>query len=138
MKYRWFLFADFICASVVIGGFFGLAYLFGERISVLIQSAERGLTLVVVIAAAVLAVIAFFSFRRRRIQMLDQDPEALFENREIIFGPAADRIADAVRLGEVEGKSGDRRTGHDPDGGERGTGSGERKAESRKRTAESG
>jgi hypothetical protein len=34
--------------------------------------------------------------------MLDQDPEALFENREILFGPAADRIADAVRLGDVE------------------------------------
>ena len=29
VKYRWFLFADFLCASVVIGGFFGLAYLFG-------------------------------------------------------------------------------------------------------------
>ena len=110
VKYRWFLFADFICASVVIGGFFGLAYLFGDRISGLIQSAERGLTLVVVIVAVVLAVIAFFSFRRRRIEMLDQDPEALFENREIIFGPAADRIADAVRLGEVEGKASDHRS----------------------------
>ena len=33
--------------------------------------------------------------------MLDQDPEALFENREILLGPAADRIADAVHLGDV-------------------------------------
>ena len=33
--------------------------------------------------------------------MLDQDPEALFENREILLGPAADRIADAVNLGDV-------------------------------------
>lgn len=106
VKYRWFLFADFICASVVIGGFFGLAYLFGDRITELIQSAERGLTMAVVVAVVVaLAVIAFFSFRRRRIQMLDQDPEALFENREILLGPAADRIADVVRLGEVEGKA---------------------------------
>jgi hypothetical protein len=32
--------------------------------------------------------------------MLDQDPEALFENREILLGPAADRIADAVALGD--------------------------------------
>jgi hypothetical protein len=46
-------------------------------------------------------VIAFFSFRKRRIRMLDQDPEALFENREILLGPAADRIADAVNLGDV-------------------------------------
>ena len=54
-----------------------------------------------VAAIAALAVIAFFSFRKRRIRMLDQDPEALFENREILLGPAADRIADAVNLGDV-------------------------------------
>jgi hypothetical protein len=55
----------------------------------------------VVLAIAALAVIAFFSFRKRRIRMLDQDPESLFENREILLGPAADRIADAVHLGDV-------------------------------------
>lgn len=102
VKYRWFLFADFICASVVIGGFFGLAYLFGDRITGLIQSMERGFTVVAILVALVaLAVIAFFSFRKRRIRMLDQDPDALFENREILLGPAADRIADAVNLGDV-------------------------------------
>jgi membrane protein DedA with SNARE-associated domain len=51
VKYRWFLLADFICASVVIGGFFGLAYLFGDRITGLIQSAERGFTAVIIVAA---------------------------------------------------------------------------------------
>jgi membrane protein DedA with SNARE-associated domain len=102
VKYRWFLFADFICASVVIGGFFGLAYLFGDRITGLIQSVERGFTVIAILVALVaLAVIAFFSFRKRRIRMLDQDPDALFENREILLGPAADRIADAVNLGDV-------------------------------------
>lgn len=102
VKYRWFLFADFVCASVVIGGFFGLAYLFGERITGLIQSVERSFTtLVIAVALVALAVVAFFSFRKRRIRMLDQDPEALFEKREILLGPAADRIADAVALGEV-------------------------------------
>jgi membrane protein DedA with SNARE-associated domain len=104
VKYRWFLLADFICASVVISGFFGLAYLFGDRITGLIQSAERGVTAVAIVVGLVaLAVVAFFSFRKRRIRMLDQDPEALFENREILLGPAADRIADAVSLGDVEG-----------------------------------
>ena len=104
VKYRWFLFADFICASVVIGGFFGLAYLFGDRITGLIQSIERGFTVVAILVALVaLAVIAFFSFRKRRIRMLDHDPDALFENREILLGPAADRIADAVNLGDVNG-----------------------------------
>lgn len=112
VKYRWFLFADFICASVVIGGFFGLAYLFGDRITGLIQSAERGFTAAAVVLALVaLAVIAFFSFRKRRIRMLDQDPEALFENREILLGPAADRIADAVALGDVNGDAEEKQAG---------------------------
>ena len=95
VKYRWFLFADLICATVVIGGFFGLSYFFGDRIFGLIRSAEAGLTLVVV-SCAVLAVSAFFWFRKRRMLLLDQDPERLFENRELIFGPAADRITDGI------------------------------------------
>jgi membrane protein DedA with SNARE-associated domain len=109
VKYRWFLLADFVCATVVIGGFFGLAYLFGDRITGLIQSVEKGFTVVVILAAlGALAVVAFFSFRKRRIRMLDQDPEALFENREILLGPAADRIADAVHLGDVNHVEDDR------------------------------
>jgi membrane protein implicated in regulation of membrane protease activity len=109
VNYRWFLFADFVCASIVIGGFFGLAYLFGDRITGLIQKAERGLTAFVLVAVAVtIAVVAFFSFRQRRIRMLDQNPESLFENREILLGPAADRIADAVALGDVTRRDHDR------------------------------
>ena len=102
VKYRWFLLADLLCASVVIGGFFGLSYYFGESISGLIRSAERGLTLAA-ISLAFLAVVAFFWFRKRRMQMLDRDPEALFENKELIFGPAADRIVDAVGIGDGHG-----------------------------------
>ncbi|MFM8706543.1 MAG: DedA family protein, partial [Planctomycetia bacterium] len=112
VKYRWFLLADFICASIVIGGFFGLAYLFGERITSLIQATERGFTAIALSVALVgLAVIAFFSFRQRRIRMLDQDPEALFDNREILLGPAADRIADAVALGDSRHTDRDRPAG---------------------------
>lgn len=108
VPYRWFLVADFICASIVISVFFGLAYLFGDRITGLIQSAERGFTAIAITGfVAALAVVAFFSFRRRRMRMLDQDPESLLENRELIFGPAADRIAETVHLGD------------DPDHGER-------------------
>ena len=116
VKYRWFLLADLICASVVIGGFFGLAYLFGDRITGLIQSAERGFTAVVIVAALVaVAVIAFFSFRQRRIRMLDQNPEALFDNREILLGPAADRIADAVALGDSRHGDSDRQASRSGD-----------------------
>jgi membrane protein DedA with SNARE-associated domain len=112
VKYRWFLLADFICASIVIGGFFGLSYLFGDRITGLIQSATRGFTAITITVGLVaLAVIAFFSFRQRRIRMLDQDPEALFDNREILLGPAADRIADAVALGDSRHAERDRQSG---------------------------
>jgi hypothetical protein len=58
-----------------------------------------------------LTVIAFFSFRQRRIRMLDQDPESLFDNREILLGPAADRIADAVALGDSRHTEHDRPSG---------------------------
>ena len=99
VKYRWFLIADLICATIVIGSFFGLSYLFGDRIEALIRSAQNGLT-IAAIAAAILAVVAFFWFRRRRMRLLDQDPESLFENRELIFGPAADRLPEGVLAGD--------------------------------------
>ena len=103
VKYRWFLFADFICASVVISTFFGLAYLFGDRITGLIQSAERGFTVVILVGSLIaLAVAGFLWFRKRRMELLDESPDSLFENRELIFGPAADRLGDALQFGESQ------------------------------------
>ena len=93
VPYRWFLLADFISASVVITVFFGLSYAFGARIGAFIQSAERGLTIVVV-SLTVLAVAAFLWFRRRRMQLLDENPERLFGNRELILGPASGSVSD--------------------------------------------
>ena len=102
IKYRWFLFADFVCATVVISGFFGLAYAFGDRITGLIQSAERGFTLVVLAASLIaLAIAVFLWFRKRRMKILDRNPGDLFENREIFFGPAGDRLGEQSRSGEV-------------------------------------
>jgi hypothetical protein len=63
----------------------------------------------------VLAVVAFFWFRKRRMRLLDQDPERLFENRELIFGPAADRITDAVTFDAGRIEDGE----HPTEGGER-------------------
>ena len=62
----------------------------------MIQSAEKGLTLVVLIAGiAAFAVATFLWFRKRRMQILDENPDSLLENRELIFGPAADRLSDS-------------------------------------------
>ncbi len=45
VKYRWFLLADLVCASVVIGGFFGLSYAFGDRIgTVEFNAGAQGVT----------------------------------------------------------------------------------------------
>jgi hypothetical protein len=46
--------------------------------------------------------------------MLDRDPEALFENKELIFGPAADRIVDAVGIGEGHGTHAESAPGDHP------------------------
>lgn len=94
VPYKWFLLSDFICASIVITFFFGLSYAFGARIGAFVQSAERGLTIVVV-SATVLAVAGFLWFRRRQMKKLDRDPESLFHNSERIFGSSS------VSLGEV-------------------------------------
>lgn len=102
IKYRWFLFADFICATVVISGFFGLAYAFGDRITGLIQSAERGFTLFVVAASLIaLAIAVFLWFRKRRMRILDRNPGGLFENREIFLGPAGDHLGDQNQTGDA-------------------------------------
>jgi hypothetical protein len=41
------------------------------------------------------AVAAFLWFRKRRMHILDENPDSLLENRELIFGPAADRLGDS-------------------------------------------
>ncbi len=102
VPYRWFLLSDFICASVVITFFFGLSYAFGARIGAFVQSAERGLTIGVV-SLTFLAVVGFLWFRRRRMKLLDQNPERLFGNRELIFGPASGAVPES----EEEEEEGD-------------------------------
>ena len=92
VPYKWFLLSDLICASIVITFFFGLSYAFGARIGAFVQSAERGLTIGVV-SLTVLAVVGFLWFRRRRMKLLDQNPERLFGNRELIFGPASGAVS---------------------------------------------
>ena len=63
VSFRRFFLIDLICATAVVGTFFGLTYLFGEQIAKLFKRAEGWLTVAVVIAVAC---AAFYWWRRRR------------------------------------------------------------------------
>lgn len=67
MSFRRFLLVDAVCATSVVGVFFGLSYAYGEPIRRWISTSERILTVVVVLAVAI---VVFFLWRRhnRRVE----------------------------------------------------------------------
>ncbi len=69
MPFRKFLLWDVVCATLVVGTFFGLSYAYGEQITGLIRDAEMKLTLVLL---AIFGVATLWWLRRRRQQMLDE------------------------------------------------------------------
>jgi membrane protein DedA with SNARE-associated domain len=64
IPFRRFLLIDAFCATAVVGLFFGLSYLYGERVTRWIRQSEIGVTLAVVISVG--AVICFFVWKRWR------------------------------------------------------------------------
>ncbi len=75
MSFRRFLLIDAFCATCVVGLFFGLSHAYGERVTGWIRRSEIGVTVIVVLAAAI--VLAFFwlrHYRRHRaVVMLDRE-----------------------------------------------------------------
>jgi len=65
VSFRRFFLIDLFCATVVVGTFFGLTYLFGPYISHLFRQAEVLLTIVVVIAVACVGVYLWRRHRRK-------------------------------------------------------------------------
>lgn len=70
MPFLKFMLWDLVCATLVVGLFFGLAFFFGEEIVDLITDAELGFTIIVLVGAAV--VVAFFALRRHRQRLIEQ------------------------------------------------------------------
>jgi len=63
VSFRRFLLIDLICATAVVGSFFGLSYYFGQPIVHWIRRAEWTLTVTVVVGVAC---VALYWWRRRR------------------------------------------------------------------------
>jgi len=72
MPFRRYLFIDAVCAAVVVSTFFGLSYLFADRVQAWwteLRHAEVAVS-VTVIAAAVGVVLFFFLRHRRRLERI--------------------------------------------------------------------
>jgi len=69
IPFRRFLLWDLVCATLVVGTFFGLSYTYGEQITDLLRDAEMKLSLITLV---VVGVIALWWMRRRRQKMLDE------------------------------------------------------------------
>lgn len=63
MPFRMFLLYDLICATLVVGTFFGLSYAYGEHIARVLRDAEMTFTLV---ALVVVGIVVLWLLRRRR------------------------------------------------------------------------
>jgi len=68
MPFRVFLLWDLVCATLVVGAFFGLSYFYGNQITELLRDAEVLFTLIVAAAAVVGAGWWMRKQRRRLLQ----------------------------------------------------------------------
>ncbi len=75
MSFRRFILIDAICATAVVGLFFGLSYAYGEHLTGLIRRSEIGFTVAVVLASvAVVCVFLVKNYRKRkRTAMLEHE-----------------------------------------------------------------
>jgi membrane protein DedA with SNARE-associated domain len=68
--YRRFLLTDLVCATIVVTLFYSLAWFFGPEIITWIRTAEEGIT-IAVIAAIVIGAVLFWVHHRRSKRILD-------------------------------------------------------------------
>ena len=68
--YRRFLLIDLVCATIVVSLFYSLAWYFGPDIITWIRTAEEGIT-VAIITALVMGAVLFWIHHRRSKRMLD-------------------------------------------------------------------
>jgi membrane protein DedA with SNARE-associated domain len=69
MPFRRFLLTDMVCASSVVGLFFGLSYVYGKPIANWVREAEPLLTVLVVLVVAVVVGFLWLKSRRRLAEL---------------------------------------------------------------------
>ncbi len=74
MSFRRFVLIDMLCATSVVGLFFGLSYAYGEQLTGWIRRSEIGLTAIIVVAAAVVGGYFLLRHLRQKKIMAAQTP----------------------------------------------------------------
>jgi membrane protein DedA with SNARE-associated domain len=97
MPFLKFLLWDLVCATLVVGAFFSLAFFFGEEIADLLIKTERGLTVIVLTGIAV--TVAFVALRRYRRRLLEQ----------VIVNAGEAPTAEEVELAEAQSVEAEKR-----------------------------
>ena len=93
MPFRRFLLIDGLCASVVVGTFFGLSYWFGEEIKGWIESVQSILKYIVLGILAVIAVSWYYKRHRRMAEI--RAVELTEKNDASLESPTSDGITAA-------------------------------------------
>jgi len=75
VSFKRFLLIDLICATAVVGTFFGLTYWFGTNIPQWVKWGELMATIVVVIALAVVGILLWQRYRRKAAQAKCPPPQ---------------------------------------------------------------
>ena len=81
IPFRRFLLMDLLCATAVVGTFFGLTYFFGEHVANLFHGVEIGLTVTVLLVIAIVAVV--FLWRRRVVARRSTSADLPVEERTL-------------------------------------------------------
>jgi membrane protein DedA with SNARE-associated domain len=69
VPFRQFIMYDMLCATMVVGTFFSVAYYFGDHITDLLRDAEWALTLIVILA---LLIAALWWLRKEKQPIIDE------------------------------------------------------------------
>lgn len=81
VPFRRFVIADMFCAAMVIPLFFGLAYLFGDKIQELIRNAELAMTVTIAVAAIAAFFIVRYVRKRRAANSQDAAASGAIQNK---------------------------------------------------------